>query len=230
MPVSFLDEQLIFPHPVLREPDGLLAFGLDLDPERLLLAYRWGIFPWYAEGQPVLWWWTAPRPLVHTDRVHISASMRKVLRQQRFRITFNTAFESVIRNCASIPRAGQEGTWITPEMIEAYGLLHREGWAHSVEVWEPDSNELVGGVYGIGLGRIFFGESMFSRMTNASKAGFIALAERLRACGVAIIDCQQDTPHLQTLGSFLLTDEQWLSLLRENHRHILRSGQERISI
>jgi len=206
----------------------LLAFGFDLDPERLLLAYRWGIFPWYAEGQPVLWWSTTPRPVVRTDRVHVSASMRKVLRQGRFRITFNTAFGQVIRNCASIPRIDQDGTWITPEMIEAYSLLQADGWAHSVEVWDPESGDLVGGVYGIGMGRIFFGESMFSRRPNASKAGFIALAERLCACGVTTIDCQQDTPHLQTLGSFLLTDAEWLSLLRENHLHMLRSGEDRI--
>ena len=230
MPVFQLDESLIFPHPVLREPDGLLAYGFDLDPDRLLLAYRWGIFPWFSPGQPALWWWTAPRPVIRPDAVHVSRSMRKVQRSGCFTITFNRAFGAVIRACAEIPRPDQEGTWITAEMIEAYTYLHADGFAHSVEVWDTASGELAGGLYGIGMGRIFFGESMFSRLPNASKAGFITLAARLHALGITCIDCQQDTPHMQTLGSFLLDDAQWLETLRVNHRYMLTSGVERYSL
>ncbi len=217
MPVFQLDDPLIFPHPVLREPDGFLAYGFDLDPDRLLLAYRWGIFPWFSPGQP-------------PDAVHVSKSMRKVLHSGSFTITFNRAFADVIRACADIPRPDQDGTWITPEMIEAYTYLHEDGFAHSAEVWDTTSGELVGGLYGIGMGRMFFGESMFSRAPNASKAGFITLAARLHELGVTCIDCQQDTPHMQTLGSFLLDEGEWLETLRVNHRFMLTSGLEGYSL
>lgn len=230
MPVFRLDDPLIFPHPVLREPEGLLAWGLDLDPARLLLAYRWGIFPWFSPGDPVLWWWTAPRPILRPAAIHISASMERVLRRGLFRVTFNSAFAEVIRACATIPRRDQEGTWITPQIIEAYSLLHAQGYAHSVEVWNTLTGALAGGLYGVGMGRIFFGESMFARETNASKAGLIKLCARLQVQGVTCVDVQQDTPHLRSMGSVCLEDVEWLDELRKNHRFMLTTGRDRFTL
>lgn len=218
MPVFSLDEAFIFPHPVLREPDGLMAVGGDLSPERILLAYRWGIFPWYHSDQPVLWWWLAPRLMVKPNDVHISRSLRRVLNQNRFEVTFNQDFNAVITHCSTIERAGQEGTWIVPEMIEAYQKLHDLGYAHSVEVYEDD--RLAGGIYGISLGRIFFGESMFSLKPNASKVAFVHLARQLSGSGFEWIDCQQDTPHMRSLGGKLIEEESFLSILRDNQRYI----------
>lgn len=216
MPVYALDHPYIFPHPVLREPDGLMAVGGDLSPGRLILAYRWGIFPWYSEGQPIMWWWLCPRLMLRPAEIHISHSMRNLLHRNPFTVTFNQQFETVMRKCASVPRPGQDGTWITDEMIEAYVTLHNMGFAHSVEVWEEDT--LVGGLYGIALGSIFTGESMFAERSNASKIGFITLAAKLEAAGYAWIDCQQDTPHMRTFGGSLLKEEEFLNILRSNHR------------
>ena len=218
MPVYALDDELIFPHPILREPDGLMAVGGDLLPNRLLLAYRWGIFPWYHEGQPILWWWLAPRLMVRPRDVHISHSVKNYINQKRYMVTMDQAFKTVMQRCGNVPRPGQDGTWIMPEMIEAYTTLHQLGFAHSVEVWEDEI--LVGGLYGIALGRIFFGESMFAEKPNASKVGFIYLAEYLASHGFLWIDCQQDTPHMRTLGATLVEEEDFLSLLRENHSYI----------
>jgi leucyl/phenylalanyl-tRNA--protein transferase len=215
MPVYALDHPLIFPHPVLREPDGLMAVGGDLSPERLLLAYRWGIFPWYSEGQPIMWWCLCPRLMLRPSEIHISHSMRNLLNRKKYHVTFNQQFETVMRKCASISRAGQDGTWITAEMIEAYVTLHMMGYAHSVEVWQEGT--LVGGLYGIALGRIFTGESMFAEQSNASKIGFIALASRLEAAGYDWIDCQQDTPHMRSLGAYLKEEDEFLDILRQNH-------------
>ncbi len=215
------DEELFFPHPTLREPDGLLAVGGSLTPERLLLAYRWGIFPWFHEGQPVLWWWITPRLMVRPGQVHISHSVRNTINQKRYRVTIDQDFEGVILRCSSIKRKGQEGgTWILPEMISAYTKLFNMGIAHSIEV--NDEEGLIGGLYGIALGKIFFGESMFADKTNASKVGFVHLASHLVSLGFEWIDCQQDTPHMRTLGGELVPENDFLNILRENQVHLLR--------
>ena len=189
-----------FPPPerAMAEPNGLLAAGGDLTPPRLLQAYRQGIFPWFAPGQPILWWCPDPRTIVRPSDLHVSRSMRKVLRQGRLRVEFDRNFSAVITACAA-PRAGASGTWITPKMQAAYIELHRLGHAHSVEVYQDD--ELVGGLYGIALGQVFFGESMFSRVDNASKLAFISLVRQLEAWGFALIDCQMPTDHLFSLGA-----------------------------
>jgi leucyl/phenylalanyl-tRNA--protein transferase len=219
MPVYALDDELIFPHPVLREPDGLMAVGGDLSPQRLLLAYRWGIFPWYHGDQPILWWWLAPRLMVRPQDVHVSHSVRNYINRKVYTVTIDQDFESVMRRCGSVRRVGQEDTWIMPEMIEAYTALHHLGYAHSVEVWEGD--QLVGGLYGVALGMIFFGESMFAEKPNASKIGFIHLARHLEEKGFLWIDCQQDTPHMRTLGADLIEEDDFLDILRQNHAHIV---------
>ena len=218
MPVYSLDDQLIFPHPILREADGLMAVGGDLSPQRLLLAYRWGIFPWYHEGQPILWWWLAPRLMLRPEDVHISHSVKNYINQKRYKVTFDKEFKTVMQRCGNVPRPGQDGTWIMTEMIQAYAALHEMGYAHSVEVWEDDN--LVGGLYGIALGKIFFGESMFAEKSNASKVGFVHLAQYLSSYGFQWIDCQQDTPHLRTLGADLVEEEDFLLILRENQSFI----------
>ncbi len=218
MPVYSLDDELIFPHPILREPDGLMAVGGDLSPERLLLAYRWGIFPWYHEGQPILWWWLAPRLMVRPENVHISHSVRNYINQGKYKVTFDKEFKKVMQRCGNVPRPGQDGTWIMPEMIDAYSTLHKMGYAHSVEVWE-DGN-LVGGLYGIALGKLFFGESMFAEKPNASKVGFVHLAQYLTSHSFQWIDCQQDTPHMRTLGADLVEEADFLNILRNNQSFI----------
>lgn len=182
----------------LDEPNGLLAAGADLSPRRLLDAYRHGIFPWYSEGQPILWWSTHPRMVLFTDEMHISESLRKVLRKRPFEVRINTAFRAVMEQCAAL-RDGPAGTWIMPEMIDAYERLHRLGHAHSVESWQD--GELVGGLYGVQIGRMFFGESMFTRVPNASKVALVHLVERLKPAGFPMIDCQQETEHLASLGA-----------------------------
>lgn len=219
-PVFSLNEELIFPHPVLHEPDGLLAVGGSLTVSKLLLAYRWGIFPWFHEDQPVLWWWTSPRLMIHPANVHISHSVRNVMNQKRFTVTMDKDFETVIQQCRTVQRKDQDGTWILPEMIEAYTALFHAGYAHSVEVYEND--QLVGGLYGIALGRIFFGESMFASKSNASKIGFIHLCQHLQTKGFEWIDCQQDTPHMRSLGGNLVEEDDFLNILRENQRFMLK--------
>ena len=182
----------------LREPDGLLAAGGDLSAERILAAYRQGIFPWFNPDEPILWWSPDPRCVLFPERLHVSRSLRKALRKQAFRVTFDSAFEQVIAACAA-PRAYAKGTWISPEMQRAYCRLHWLGHAHSVEVWQGE--ELVGGLYGLALGGIFFGESMFSNQSNASKIGFVHLVEHLKKWGYALIDCQVYSDHLASLGA-----------------------------
>lgn len=182
----------------LREPDGLLAAGGDLSPERLLAAYRHGCFPWFSAGQPILWWSPDPRMVLFPEELHVSRSLRKTLRRSDFTITFDQDFAAVIGACAA-PRSYADGTWITPAMQAAYLELHRRGLAHSVEVWQH--GQLVGGLYGLALGRLFFGESMFSRVSDASKVAFVSLVEQLRACGFVLIDCQMHTQHLASLGA-----------------------------
>ena len=212
MPVFELDDTLWFPPVSLADPDGLLAVGGDLSTERLLLAYRIGIFPWYNPGEPILWWSPNPRMVLYPAALKVSNSMKQVLRSGRFRVTLDTAFSEVINACANTPRNGEYGTWIVPDMIHAYTQLHHLGWAHSVEVWEGDV--LMGGLYGIGMGKVFCGESMFSRQANASKAGFITLVQWLVGQGVHFIDCQTHTPHLESLGAKLIPQSEYLVALQ----------------
>lgn len=211
MPVFSLSDQLIFPPPAYAEPDGLVAVGGDLQPERLLLAYRMGIFPWFSPGDPILWWSPDPRFVMKPEEIKVSKSMKQVIKRKTFRITYNQAFEQVISNCKSIPRDGQPGTWITNEMKRAYCHLHDLGYAHSVEAWQDD--ELVGGLYGVSLGGAFFGESMFSRVSNASKAAFIHLAQHLQTLEFSLIDCQMHTAHLESLGASNMDRDQFLNVL-----------------
>ncbi len=193
-------DDLSFPplETALSEPNGLLAAGGDLRPERLLAAYRHGCFPWYQEGQPLLWWSPDPRTVLFPDELHVSRSLRKRMRHGDYRVTFDKAFAEVIQGCAG-PRSYADGTWITTPMQDAYVRLHEMGVAHSVEVWQQ--GQLVGGLYGLAMGELFFGESMFSRATDASKVGFVTLVERLREWGFALIDCQMPTRHLESFGA-----------------------------
>jgi leucyl/phenylalanyl-tRNA---protein transferase len=182
----------------LTDPNGLLAVGGDLSPSRLLEAYRRGIFPWFGDGDPVLWWSPDPRMVLRVDELRITRSLRKVVRSGRFTVTFDQAFEPVMRGCAE-PRAGQEGTWITDDMLAAYTTLARMGYAHSVEAW--CDGRLAGGLYGVAIGRMFFGESMFARQTDASKVAFVHLVRQLARWSVPMIDCQMSTAHLASLGA-----------------------------
>ncbi|VAW80996.1 Leucyl/phenylalanyl-tRNA--protein transferase [hydrothermal vent metagenome] len=194
----------------LSEPDGLLAVGGDLSPERLLNAYRNGIFPWYSDGQPILWWSPDPRTVLYPPQVKVSRSLRKLLRQERFELSYDRAFERVIRACAT-PRKDGAGTWITESMIEAYATLHRLGHAHSVECWQ--AGELVGGLYGVSIGRAFFGESMFSRERDASKVAFVKLAQQLVDWRFGLVDCQVYSLHLASLGAITIPRAQFLQHL-----------------
>jgi len=206
-PAEFPDPEL-----ALREPDGLLAAGGDLGAERLLAAYREGIFPWYSEGQPILWWSPDPRAVLFPEHIRITRSLRKTLRSHRYRVSMDTDFAAVIAACAE-PRPGQEGTWITTAMRNAYLQLHRQGAAHSVEVWED--GRLVGGLYGVATGRVFFGESMFTRARDASKVALVHLAGQLQAWGFPLIDCQQTTSHLLTMGAVEIPRRVFLHWVRE---------------
>jgi len=203
-----LTKELIFPDPSLAEPDGLLAIGGDLGRERLVLAYQNGIFPWFSEGDPVCWYAPHERCVIFPDKVKISKSMRKVLADELFTVTMDTAFEEVIVNCAQSPRKGQDGTWITTEMQDAYIDLHENGWAHSVEVWH--NGVLAGGLYGLEINGVFCGESMFSRMSNASKTALIWLC---RNPAYHLIDCQLPNDHLLSLGAEMISQEEYLTIL-----------------
>ncbi|WQG57457.1 leucyl/phenylalanyl-tRNA--protein transferase [Pseudomonas sp. RTB3] len=197
----------------MREPNGLLAAGGDLSAERLIQAYRHGCFPWFSEGQPILWWSPDPRTVIFPDELHVSRSLGKLLRQQRYSVTYDQDFAAVIQACAA-PRDYADGTWITDSMQSAYLELHRRGYAHSVEVWEQDA--LVGGLYGLAIGQLFFGESMFSRADNASKVGFATLVERLKAWGFVLIDCQMPTEHLHSFGARAITRTTFADYLRQH--------------
>lgn len=199
MPIFSLSDEIFFPPPYLANPDGILAVGGDLSSERLLLAYETGIFPWFSPGEPIIWWSPDPRFVLYPEHLKVSKSMRPYLNGKKFRVSYDQAFREVMANCQQIPRPGQNGTWITEEMLDAYCALHTLGFAHSVEVWKGE--QLVGGLYGISLGKCFFGESMFSKESNASKTGFISLVQNLKHQGFEIIDCQVHTPHLESLGA-----------------------------
>lgn len=208
----FLSRELYFPPVEDASPEGIVAIGGDLSPERLLLAYRNGIFPWFEDDEPILWWSPPERMVLFFDELKISKSMRNVLNQKKFKVTFNTAFAEVISNCREIKRDGQPGTWITPDMTAAYCRLHEMGFARSVEVWQGD--ELVGGLYGVDLGYIFCGESMFSKVSNASKIAFIALAKQLEAANYRLLDCQVHNDHLESLGAREIEREDFLEILK----------------
>ena len=194
----------------LTEPDGLLAAGGSLSPELLLKAYRKGVFPWYSQGQPVLWWSPDPRSVLMTDDLHVSKSLNKTIRKNRFSVTMDHAFERVIIECSQ-PRKDSPGTWITDEMQQAYIRLHQAGYAHSVECWYQD--ELVGGLYGVALGKVFFGESMFSRMTDASKVAFVSMVRQLQKWGFILIDCQIQSEHLDHFGATSISRNSFIELL-----------------
>ncbi len=213
MSLYFLNKELFFPPVINAHEDGLLAIGGDLSPERLLLAYESGIFPWFNEGSQILWWSPNPRMVLIPEEVKISKSMRKVLKGNSFSITKNQCFRDVLINCATAKREGQEGTWITTAMINAYVKLHKLGKAVSYEVWE--NKELVGGLYGIDLGTVFCGESMFSTRSNASKFAFIKMAQELEEKGYKLIDCQMYTPHLESLGAREIPRDDFISVLKE---------------
>ncbi len=204
-----LDDRLLFPDPALAEPDGLLAVGGDLSVERLLLAYRQGIFPWYSDDTPILWYSPHERFVLYPSQLKVSKSMRQVLRSGRFKVTVDEAFPQVIEACSAMPREGQDGTWITDDMKEAYIELNRNGHAHSYEVWQDD--ELVGGLYGVDTGRVFCGESMFSKVSNASKTALIHLCLN---GGFELIDCQVHTEHLESMGATFISREEYLHILR----------------
>lgn len=200
------------PHEALKEPNGLLAAGGDLRPERLLSAYRRGIFPWYERGQPILWWCPDPRAVLFPSDLRVSRSLRKTVRRRTFSITADVAFGDVLEGCAA-PRTYGSETWITDEMAIAYRRLHRLGWAHSFEAWRDGA--LVGGLYGVAIGRVFFGESMFARVSDASKAAFVSAVKYLSARGFELIDCQIASDHLRRFGATDIPRERFLRLLTD---------------
>nr|WP_315132598.1 leucyl/phenylalanyl-tRNA--protein transferase [uncultured Flavobacterium sp.] len=208
----YVSKTLFFPLVSEANADGILAIGGDLSPERLMLAYKSGVFPWFEEGEPILWWSPNPRMVLFLDELIVSKSMRKILNRNVFKVTFNQNFRDVISNCQNIKREGQNGTWITNDMIEAYCRLHELGVAKSVEVWQDGL--LVGGLYGIDLGNIFCGESMFSKVSNASKVAFVTLVNQLKEANYKLLDCQVYNPHLESLGCREIEREAFISILK----------------
>jgi leucyl/phenylalanyl-tRNA--protein transferase len=226
MPVFRLNARLAFPPPDLADESGLLAVGGDLKPERLLLAYSLGIFPWYSDGLPILWYSPDPRLVLESADLVVSRSLRKTLRRGQYRVTLDTAFDRVIRACADAPRPGQQGTWITDDMVRAYRRLHELGYAHSAEAWLD--GELAGGLYGVSLGAGFFGESMFARADDASKVAFVTLVEQLGRWGIDLIDCQVHTEHLARFGAVEWPRERFLARLAAALEKPTRSGRWRL--
>lgn len=225
MAVFQLSQQIGFPPPQLAEREGLLAIGGDLSEERLLLAYRMGIFPWYSEDDPIIWWSPDPRLVLYPEEIRVSRRLARVIRQGTFRVTMDRAFGRVIRECARTRRESGEGTWLVPEMIEAYERLYRSGFAHSVECWRD--GELAGGLYGVSLGRAFFGESMFMRVSNASKVAFVRLAWQLRAWNYSLLDCQVKTDHLLGFGAREVRRKIFLKQLDQALRRGTKRGRWR---
>ena len=222
MPIYRLDRRLVFP-PVEEAEDGLLAVGGDLGPERLVLAYSSGIFPWYSRGQPILWHSPDPRLVLRTQDLHVPRSLRKTIRKGVLRFSLDQAFAEVIDACARVKRPGQKGTWITTEMKRAYVELHRQGLAHSAEAWEGE--RLVGGLYGVSLGGAFFGESMFTRVPDASKAAFVVLVEQLQAWDITLVDSQVYTEHVARFGATEWPRRDYLAALRQALRKKTRQGR-----
>lgn len=214
MPVFQLSDDLIFPPPELAEPDGLLAIGGDLSVKRLLLAYSNGIFPWYSEDSPILWWALNPRMVLFPDQFKRSKSLQQSIKKHKFSFSCDRAFEQVIAQCAKIKRKDASGTWITHDMIDAYIALHKAGYAHSVETW--NDGQLAGGLYGLSLGRVFFGESMFFIQRDASKAALSFLTEKLTEWQFDLIDVQQETNHLRHLGAITIPLERYLAILKKS--------------
>lgn len=210
----YLSKELFFPNVSYADRDGVLAIGGDLSSERLQLAYTSGIFPWFEAGEPIMWWSPNPRMVLFLDELIVSKSMRNILNRDVFTVTFNQNFRDVISNCQNIKRNGQNGTWITNDMIEAYCKLHELGIAKSVEVWQND--KLVGGLYGIDLGHVFCGESMFSLVSNASKVAFVALVNKLKIENYKLLDCQVYNPHLESLGCREIEREEFIDILQQN--------------
>ena len=204
-----LTERLLFPNPELAEPDGLLAVGGDLSTERLMLAYQSGIFPWYSDDTPILWYSPHERFVLYPGELNISSSMKRVLNSNRFKVTFDKCFADVIRACAAADRPGQDGTWITDDMMNAYILLHEQGYAHSIEVWQD--GDLVGGMYGVAVGAVFCGESMFSKVSNASKTALISL---IKTGKYKLLDCQVHTDHMESMGARMITRKEYMAMLQ----------------
>lgn len=214
MPIYQLSEDLVFPHPQNAIEDGILAVGGDLSVARIILAYQNGIFPWYNEDDPIIWWSPDPRCVLYTDKIKVSKSMKSLINKSFFKVTIDQEFTKVMEACKVINRLGQNGTWINLNMQKAYLDLHKSGFAHSVEVWHED--ELVGGLYGLFIGRCFFGESMFAAVSNASKFGFIALVKALNKAGVELVDCQTTTNHLLSFGAEEINRNDFLDYLKNN--------------
>ncbi len=211
-----LKTDLWFPDVEESTEEGIVAMGGDLSAERLILAYSKGIFPWYSSDKsPILWWSPDPRFVLFPENLIVSKSMRPYFNQNKFKVTWDQNFEDIIKNCQKIDREDQLGTWITNKMLAAYIQLHKKGYAHSVEVWM--GNELVGGLYGISLGKVFFGESMFAKVSNASKFGFISLVNQLKQKGFLLIDCQQETKHLESLGANAIKRKDFIDILNHNN-------------
>jgi leucyl/phenylalanyl-tRNA--protein transferase len=213
MPLFALDKEISFPPVHLAEPDGILALGGDLSPARLLEAYRNGIFPWY-QGDCILWWSPDPRFVLFPSELRINKTVRSIINKNEFSFTINKAFAQVIRHCKQISRPGQEGTWITDEVEDAYCKMHELGYAHSAEAWKDD--ELVGGLYGIRLGNVFFGESMFSIESNASRFAFVKFIQQLTDEGLQLVDCQVYTPYLESFGARMIERKTFIELLQNN--------------
>ena len=212
MPVYQLSDEIMFPNPDLAEEDGLLAVGGDLSFERLILAYCNGIFPWYSEGEPILWWCPKPRFIIKPSEINISKSMKRVFNKGEFNVTFDKDFNEVIKNCKEL-RENKEGTWITNEIMEAYINLHKKGFATSVEVYKDQ--ELVGGLYGVKIGKCFFGESMFSKKSNASKVALISICKKLEEEGYIFLDCQMHTNNLESIGGTCVSWKEFKVILKD---------------
>ena len=210
----FLDDQISFPHPAVVKPSGILAVSGDLSIERLLLAYHFGIFPWYNDNEPIIWWCPKPRFVIFPKKVKVAKSINSYFNKNKFHVTYNQHFTEIMRYCQFSPRNGQNGTWINDDIVNAYTTLNVLGYATSVEVWEGD--ELIGGLYGVNIGKVFFGESMFSLKSNASRFGFISLARKLAAEGFYIIDCQQPNPYLESMGGEFIPGDDFQAILRSN--------------
>lgn len=215
---------IAFPHPIDCSPDGILAIGGDLSSEVLELAYSFGIFPWFTEGEPILWWFPNPRMVLLPNEIRVSKSMRSYFNGKKFQFTMDRDFQGVISSCQQVKREGQEGTWIGEELMQSLIELHKKGMAHSVEVWK--AGKLVGGLYGIAVGKIFFGESMFSLESNASKFALIVLARILKRKGFCLIDCQQETPHLASMGAKTVGAANFYRTIKMN---LLNTGQHKHS-
>jgi len=222
MPVFQLTNQIIFPHPDLAEDNGLLAIGGDLSADRLIAGYRLGIFPWYSDDDPLLWWFTSPRLVLFPEDLKVSRRLARYMKNTTMTLTINTAFEEVITACAQSRKEQNEETWITPEMISAYTNLHHLGYAHSVECW--DSDRLSGGLYGVALGKVFFGESMFATITNSSKFALIHLINILKKNSYRLIDCQMKTAHLTSMGARELSGKEFQYLLNKHIQSIAPDG------